>query len=373
MKTKRVWAIAIAGLLLTIGALVGTKMSQFRALAASGRGFSAPAETVSTTRVEATQWQPTRSAVGTLVAVHGVMLGTELAGTVREIRFDSGAAVKKDEVLVRLDTSVEEAQLTSATADVTLARLALERSRRLRASDAATQADLDAAVARAAQAEATVQGLRATIAKKVLRAPFAGRIAIRQVELGQVVAPGTPLLSLQSVDPIYADFFVPQKELAFVQSGQTVHLETDGFREAKWDGTVSVVNSEVDPTTRNVKVRAIVSNLDGRLLPGMYVRLEIVSPDSRPVLLIPSTAVLFAPYGDTVFGVEEKEGGAAVAHQKFVRLGERRGDFVAVLWGLEAGDSVVTSGGFKLKNGAALSVKNELAPKAELEPHPLEE
>ena len=372
MKTKRLWIIALFGVISVVAVLFGLKAGQFRAMAAAGKSFSMPPEAVTSSSVEAAEWQPSQTAVGTLVAVHGVMLGAELGGTIRELDFDSGATVKKGDVLVRLDTSVEEAQLTSALADATLGHLALERARSLKGKDAIAQADLDAVVARGAQADAVAQGLKATIAKKVIRAPFAGRVGLRQVEVGQVVAPGTVLASLQSVDPIYADFWLPQKALALVEAGQAVRVKTDIFPDSTWDGTVSVVNGEVDTATRQVKVRATLGNTDGRLRPGAYVSLEVLSNETRPVLLIPATSVLFAPYGDSVFGLAE-QAGSTVAKQKFVRLGERRGDWVAVVSGLEAGEAVVTSGAFKLRNGSKVVVKNELSPKAELDPRPTEQ
>jgi membrane fusion protein (multidrug efflux system) len=282
--------------------------------------------------------------------------------------------VRKGDLLVRLDTSAEEAQLQAAQADAALARLALDRARNLREGGANAPADLDAAEAKAKQADAAVDTLRATISKKVIRAPFAGRIAIRQVELGQVIPAGAPIASLQSVDPIYADFWLPQQALAQVAPGQKVQVRTDTFPGQSWEGAVGTVNTEVDPATRNVRIRATVANPGGRLRPGMYANVEVLSGDKHPVLLIPATAVIYAPYGDTVFAVEEKKDPAGKAtlqaKQKFVRLGERRGDLVAVLSGLSAGETIVSSGAFKLRNGAALVVKNELAPDAQIDPKP---
>jgi len=308
------------------------------------------------------------------VAYRGVILGAELGGTVRAISFDSGASVKKGQVLVKIDTSAEEAQLASASADASLAKLNLDRARNLHKGGANTQADLDAAEARAKSAEATVANLEATIAKKTIRAPFDGRVAIRQVELGQVLSAGTAIASLQSVSPIYADFYLPQQALATLRPGQKTRLRTDIFPGAQWDGEVSTVNTEVDVATRNVRVRATFPNADGRLRPGMYANVDVLSSDKRPVLLIPATAAIFAPYGDSVFVLEEKKDPAgkpsALARQKFVRLGERRGDFVAVESGLGAGEKVVSSGAFKLKNGMAVVVNDALAPSAELSPQP---
>jgi len=319
----------------------------------------------------------TTPAVASLVAEHGVTLGAELPGTVREIAFEAGTVVRRGQVLVRLDTSAERARLAAAAAEASLARLTLDRTRRLRRGEATAQSELDAAEARAAQADANVANLKAIIAKKTLRAPFDGRIAIRQVELGQVVAPGTPVASLQSVSPIHADFWLPQQALARLAPGQRVVLRTDAFPDDTWEGEIATVNPEVDPSTRNVRVRATLDNRDGRLRPGMFANVEVLSDEERPVLVVPATAVMFAPYGDSVFAIEEREDASgragAVVRQKFVRTGERRGDFVAVVSGLEEGETVVSSGAFKLRNGATVAVNDKLAPQARLDPQPAED
>jgi membrane fusion protein (multidrug efflux system) len=282
--------------------------------------------------------------------------------------------VRKGQVLLKLDTSAEEAQLASAAADEALAKLNLERARSLREGGANTPADLDLAVARAKAAAAAADVLKATIAKKTIRAPFDGRIAIRQVELGQVISAGAQVASLQSVDPIYAEFSLPQQALAELRMGQKAHMHVDIFPDAEWDGAITTINSEVDPSTRNVRVRATFPNRDGRLRPGMFAKIEVQSAGARPVLAIPATAVLFAPYGDSVFVVEESKDAAGkattLARQKFVRLGERRGDLVAVESGLAPGETVVTSGAFKLRNGMAVAIHNELAPDVRLAPKP---
>ena len=375
-KTKQRIAV-IVGLVVVVGILVGVKAGQIVTMVRAGESFVPPPEAVTSAKVETTEWEATRAAIGSLVAVRGVTLGAELPGLVREIAFESGASVKRGAALVKLDTSAEEAQLAAAVADASLARLNLERTRKLRQSDAVAQADLDAAEARSKQADATVANLRATIAKKTVRAPFDGRVSIRQVELGQIVSPGTPIASLQAVDPIYADFWLPQQALAELKPGQRARMRIDTFPEAGWDGDVTTINPEVDPVTRNVRVRATFPNRDGRLRPGMFANVEILSSEKRPVLTIPATAVIFAPYGDSVFAIEEQKDAAGktitVVRQKFVRTGERRGDLVAVASGLEAGQPVVTSGAFKLRNGAAVAVNDALAPKTQLAPKPTED
>lgn len=378
MKTKNVQRIVVVvGLLAVTGILAGVKGGQIVTMVRARDSFVPPPLAVSSARVEATRWESTRAAIGSLVAERGVTLGAELPGTVREIAFESGAFVKRGALLVRLDTSAEEAQLAAAQAEASLGHVNLERARRLRQDEVNAQADLDAAETRAAQADATVANLRAVIAKKNIRAPFDGRIAIRQVELGQVVSPGTPIASLQSVTPIHADFWLPQQALAELERGQRTRLRVDAFPGASWDGEITTVNPEVDPATRNVRVRATFPNADGRLRPGMFANVEVLSSESHPVLTVPATAVIFAPYGDSVFAIEEKKDQAGktttVARQKFVRTGERRGDLVAVLSGLQAGETVVGSGAFRLRNGAAVAVNNALAPKASLAPRPTDD
>jgi membrane fusion protein (multidrug efflux system) len=378
MKRKRKqWIVVSVGLLLVVGALVGVKAGQIVGMVRASETFVPPPEAVTTAKVERARWEASRAAIGSLVAVRAVILGAELPGTVREIAFESGSAVKQGAVLVKLDTSAEEAQLTAAVAEASLARISLRRAERLRQGEANAQADLDAARAHASQADATVANLRATIAKKTIRAPFDGRIAIRQVELGQVVSQGTPIASLQSVSPIHADFWLPQQALAELAPGQRTRLRTDTFGAAEWEGEITTINPEVDPATRNVRVRATFQNPGGRLRPGMFAKVQVLAPQEHEVLAIPATAVIFAPYGDSVFAIEQKKDGAGkaitVARQKFVRTGERRGDLVAVVAGLEPGETVVSSGSFKLRNGAAVAVNNALAPAAKLAPNPTEE
>ena len=375
-KTKQRVAVAV-GLLAIVAILAGVKAGQIVTMVRAGESFVPPPEAVTSARVESARWEGTKAAIGSLVAVRGVTVGSELPGTVREIAFESGASVRRGAVLVRLDTSVEETQLRAAVADAALARVNLSRARKLRQGGANAPAELDAAEARAEQADATVANLRAVIAKKTVRAPFDGRISIKQVELGQVLSPGTSVASLQTVDPIYVDFWLPQQALAELRAGQRARLRTDAFPDGKWEGDVTTINPEVDPATRNVRVRATFPNRDGRLRPGMFANVEVLTGEEQRVLTIPATAVLFAPYGDSVFAVEEKKDGAgkttAVVRQKFVRTGERRGDLVAVASGLREGETVVTSGAFKLRNGAAVTVNDALAPKALLAPRPTED
>jgi membrane fusion protein (multidrug efflux system) len=372
--SQRIVWFAIIGLVVVVGLLAGIKGAQIGAMIKAGKSFIPPPESVTAATVETAEWQVGRGAIGTLVAVHGVTLGSEVTGTVREIDFDSGSSVKKGAVLVRMDISYELAQLESARADAALAKLTLNRTKTLRARGAATDAELESADARAKQTDATVASLEATIAKKTIRAPFDGRIAIRQVELGQVLSSGTIIASLQSVTPIYAEFTLPQQSIAEFKVGQKVRMTLDIFPGSTWEGKIAVINPEVDVGTRNVRIRATFENADGRLTPGMFANIEVVSNEKRSVTFIPATAIIFAPYGDSVFVVEEKKDPTGktttVAHQKFVRLGERRGDFIAVESGLSKGETIVSNGAFKLRNGMAIAVNDTGAPGPELAPKP---
>jgi membrane fusion protein (multidrug efflux system) len=393
-KTKtRVWIVAIVGLLAVVGALAGIKISQVRAMIQMGKTFVPPPESVTSADVESVVWESQRTAIGSLVAVHDVTLGAELPGIVRAVGFDSGMNLKRGAVLVKLDTTNEEAQLASATADAALAKATLDRATALRRGGANTPADLEAAEARAKQTQAAISNLEATIVKKTIRAPFDGRVGIRQVEKGQVVSPGTPIATLQSVDPMYAEFSLPQQALADLKVGQGVSVRVDSFPTLKWDGAISALNSEVDAATRNIRVRATLPNKDGRLRPGLFVNVEVHSDDKHPVLIIPATAVAYAPFGDSVFVLQAgdkanpgagasndavKKGGggppgALVVEPRFVRLGERRGDWVAVVSGLKAGETIVSNGVFKLRKGMRVVLNNALAPNADLDPRPADQ
>ncbi|HEY4187566.1 MAG TPA: efflux RND transporter periplasmic adaptor subunit [Polyangia bacterium] len=377
MKSKtRVWIVAVIGLVIVVAVLAGIKVGQIKAMIAAGKAYAPPPESVTTVKVASASWQGQRAAIGSLVAVHDVVLGAEAPGLVQMVAFDSGKNVKRGAVLVKIDTSNEEAQLASAKADAALARSTLERATVLRKGGANTQADLEAAEARAKQTTAIVANLEATISKKTIRAPFDGRVAIRQVERGQVVSPGTPVATLQSVDPIYAEFSLPQQALADLKIGQNVTVTVDSFPGAVWQGEISTVNSEVDSATRNIRIRATLPNKDGRLRPGLFVNVQVHAEQKSNVLTVPATSVIYAPYGDSVFVVEPGKGGASTpptVEPRFVRLGEQRGDLVAVVSGLKAGETVVSNGAFKLRKGMQVLVNNPLAPPVELDPKPPEQ
>jgi membrane fusion protein (multidrug efflux system) len=372
---KRKIIIAVIVLLAIAGVLAGIKALQIRALIASGGEFVVPPETVSATEVTEERWEAKLASVGSITAVQGVQLRAELAGTVREIAFESGATAARGQVLVRLDTSLEEAQLRSAEAQAELSRLNLERARELSAQGVIAQSDLDSREAAFRQTAGEVDTVRAAIAKKTIRAPFAGRLGIRTVNLGQFVNPGDPIVPLQSLDPVYVDFTLPEQQSVKAQRGMAIRVETDATPGRPYPGTVTAINPEIDPATRSIKVQATVANTDGQLRPGMFARVELLLPETQSFLVIPATAVLHAPYGDSVFVISDGpagKDGAMVnqAQMTTVRLGEMRGDLVAVTSGLKAGQLVATSGVFKLRNGATVVLDNSLAPAAQAAPRP---
>jgi membrane fusion protein (multidrug efflux system) len=372
---KRKIVIVATVLLVIVGSLAGIKALQIRALINANAEFAIPPETVSGAEVRQETWESTLDAVGSVAAVQGVELRAELAGTVREIAFESGATAEAGQLLVQLDTSSEQAQLRSAEAQAELARLNLERARELRAQGVISQSEQDSSEAASRQTIGAVDGVRAVIAKKTIRAPFAGRLGIRSVNLGQYVNAGDAIVSLQSLDPVYVDFNLPEQHLSQVRRTMAVRITTDATPDRTFTGAVTALNPEVNASTRNIRIQATVPNRDGDLRPGMFARVELVLPESKPYLVVPATSVLHAPYGDSVFVVNEsKDEKTGVTVKKVtmttVRLGDTRGDFVAVASGLQAGQTVVTSGVFKLRNGAAVVLDNTLAPDAKSAPRP---
>jgi membrane fusion protein (multidrug efflux system) len=373
MGIKRVrWWVGALGLLVVLVALGGVKAAQIGAMVKQGKTFKPPPESVTAATVTAQDWPAERSTVGTLVAIRGVTLSSELSGSVREIQFENGTFVQQGDVLVHLDTSTEEAQLQGALADAKLSKQNLVREKEMKAGRAVPQAEVDAAEAKVVQSDSAVANLRALIAKKILRAPFSGRVAIRQVELGQVVNAGAPVVSLQTIDPIYIELSLPQQAMEDLAVGQKAQVTLDVFPGHSWVGKVTTVNPEVDVSSRSVRVRATLPNRDGRLTPGMFANVSVYSGVEHRVLAIPATAVIYAPYGDSVFVLQKKEDGTTIATQKFVRVGDRRGDFIAATSGLKEGDVIASSGAFKLRTGMPVTINEALAPPAELEPRPVD-
>lgn len=363
---------AILGLVIVIAALAAVKAFQIRAMIEQGKKAVPPPETVTTTLARAESWETSLSAVGSLNAVQGVTVAAELPGKVVEIAFEPGTKAGRGDLLIRQDTSVEEAQLPGAEAQVTLTQSVLARNVPMLAEKIISQAEYDASVAGNKQAIAQVNTLRATIAKKTIRAPFAGRLGIRQVNIGQILREGDPVVTLQSLDPIFVNFALPQQELSRLRLGLPVRITSDAIPGLTVDGRITTVNPLVDADTRNVQLQATVANPEEKLHPGMFVNAAVALQTRKKVVAIPATSVLYAPYGDSVFVVEEdKQGkGGKVVRQQFVRLGERRGDLVAVTDGIPEGVTLVSTGVFKLRNGQQVLVDNRLAPEFRLAPAP---
>ena len=374
MKTKIAFALFIvvlvgAGLAAVKARQIGTLMSM---------DFTPAPEAVSSAFAEEKQWQETLTAIGSITSVQGVNVTTEIPGTIVEIAFESGAPVNKGDLIIRLDTSSEAAQLRSVEAQVELARISVERERNLRKENMVSQSELDAAEATLKGTQANADNIRAVIEKKTIRAPFAGRLGIRQVNLGQYLEAGKPIASLQSLAPIHADFSLPQQELARLANGMTVRVTTDAFPGRRFDGTLTAINPDLDASTRSVGLQATFENVQQLLRPGMFVRMEVLLPEHKAVLSIPATAVLSAPYGDSVFIIQSNTNKDAkgsvkpglVVRQQFVRTGQARGDFLSVESGLKAGEKIASAGVFKLRNGMAVIENNDLVPKASETPNP---
>ena len=366
MKRKILTAVIVV--LAVVLGLAGVKAWQIHKLIAAGQAFAPPPETISAAVAHEEKWQDTLTAIGSINAVQGVTISPEIAGKVSEIAFESGAVVARGDLLVRLDTSSEEAQLRAIEAQVELARLNAERDRQLRANNTVSQSELDAAEAVLKQNQANADAIHATIEKKNIRAPFAGQLGIRLVNLGELLDVGKPIVSLQALSPVFADFSLPQQELARLKTGLVVRVTSDTYPDQHFDGTLSAINPDLDATTRSVRLQASFENAEKQLHPGMFVRVEVIFPEEQTVLAIPSTAILSAPYGDSVYVIEShpgKNGGKpeAVVSQKFVRTGRSRGDFISVETGLKAGDRVVSAGVFKLRNGMSVQENNETTPK----------
>jgi membrane fusion protein (multidrug efflux system) len=360
-----VMAVFIAGL----GFL---KFRQFQAMA--GQSFQPPPEAVTTILAEEQAWPATLSAIGTMAAVQGVTVSADLPGIVERIAFDSGRAVRKGDVLVQLDTQQEEAQLAAVEAQRDLARLNFDRMLGLVNERAISRAEYDRAAAERKETEARVGEIRATIARKTIRAPFSGILGIRQVNLGQYLSGGDPVVPLQSLHPIYVNFGVPQQDAVQVRAGRSVRVTADDVAGLTFTGRVTAIDSIVDQTTRNVQVQATLSNPDGKLRPGMFVQTEVGLGASRAVVALPASAISYAPYGDSVFIVTDLKDPNGKTYrgvrQQFVKLEGSRGDQVAVVSGVRPGDEVVTSGAFKLRNGAAVLVNNKVRPANNPAPKP---
>ena len=357
-----------------LGAIGFVKFRQVKTAMAQGASFQPPPEAVTTVVARQDEWSSSVSSIGTVTAVQGVTVSADLPGIVEKISFESGRMVRKGDLLVKLDTSQEEAQLAAGEARRNLTRLNLDRMKGLHQSGVISQSDYDRSVAEAQQNEAQVGEIRATIERKTIRAPFSGLLGIRQVNLGQFLNAGAPIVPLQSLRPVYVNFAVPQREMGRLRPGTAVQLKPEGGSEILAAGRITAVDSVVDPATRNVQIQATFDNADGRLRPGMFVEAQVVMGASQVVVTLPASSVSYAPFGDSVFIVEDVKGPDGKTfrgvRQQFVKLGGTRGDQVAVVSGLKPGEEVVTSGVFKLRNGAAVQVNNKIQPANSPTPKP---
>ncbi len=385
----------ILGLVLVIGGLAFVKASQIGKLIGFGKAMQAagpPPEMVGSGEVKAQTWEGTLTSTGTVAGAKSVTLSNDSAGRVKRIRFESGALVKQGQILVELDTSVERAQLASARSRQALAETTVKRSRQLVSQGVLAQAQLDNDEATLRTAKTEASALSAQIDRRIVRAPFAGRLGIREVNVGQYLNPGTPLATVEALGDVYVDFSLPQQALGAVKPGMGVRVELGGKDAEQKDsakpqdkaivGTVSAIDPRVDETTRNLKLRATVPNDDEGLRPGMFVNVTVVMPKTNAVLIVPATAVVHAPYGDSVFVIEDRPADAPgkaetddgkpiqMARQQFVRLGTARGDFVAITDGVKAGERIVTQGAFKLKNKSPIVVDDTVKLDPKLDPHP---
>ena len=367
--------IAFGALLILAGVLGGIKFLQINRMIAQGKEFVPPPATVTTATVTSSEWERRLKAVGSLEAVQGVTVTAELRGKIEKIAFEPGARVEAGDLLVQQDISSEKAQRRADEATLALKKANHDRAKELLADNVVTQAAYDQALAEYKQAQAAIDNIQSVIAKKTIRAPFAGRLGIRLINLGQNLDGGEPIVSLQALDPIFVNFLLPQNQIAQIQPGLTVRITTDALPSEEIQGRITAISPLVEAATRNIRIQATVANHEERLRPGMFVDVDVILPEREDVRIIPTTAVLYAPYSDSVFVLEKKAAGdgqpeSQVLRQQFVRLGAQRGDYVAVLSGVEEGDQIVSTGVFKYRNGQSVIVDNTLAPEFSLTPKP---
>lgn len=363
-------SLALNLVLITLIALAGTKASQFMAMGAAGEAAGPQPTAVAVDEVREDEWEITLRSVGSVDSVEGVTVRAEVPGVVEAIAFAPGRAVEAGAVLVKLESSIERANLEQAYADLDLAERTLKRTQDLFGTRSVPEADLDAARSQLASAKGRVASLEATLAKKTIRAPFAGILGIKQISVGQYLNPGEAVVVLQSMDPVFVEFSMPQRELGKLEEGLAVRAQVDAYPDQVFEGTLTAVNPEVDPLTRNVRLQATFENPGKELRPGLYVDVQVVMPESRTVKMIPSSSIVFAPSGDSVFVVTDNEDGQPTVSPSIVRLGQTRGDYIEVIEGLEAGERIVTDGAFKLREGAVIQISDRGTVEPELDPTP---
>ena len=370
---KRMLVMLLATALI-IGALGFVKFKQIQTAVGQAASFQPPPDAVTTINAVEEKWPETLSAIGSVAAVQGVTISADLPGTVDRIGFEAGQWVREGEVLALLDTRQEQAQLAAAEAQRELAKLNFERMQGLLNENVVSRAEFDRATADQRQGDARVGEIQATIERKTIRAPFSGILGIRRVNLGQYLAAGTALVTLQSLNPIYVNFGVPQQAIAQMRAGRAVHVTVADLTGVDFNGRITAIDSEVDESTRNVQVQATFANADGKLRPGMFVQAEVNVGATSTIVSLPASSISYAPYGNSVFVVTDMKNQSGKPYrgvrQQFVKLGAARGDQISILSGVKAGDEVVTSGVFKLRNGAAVLVNNKVRPANSPAPKP---
>ncbi len=348
----------LVGLAILFGGIFGWKFFQMGQMAARMSAPQPPA-VIAADSVQRETWQPNLSAVGSLVATQGVFIANEIAGLVKSIHFESGQQVAAGDLLVQLDDDVDRAELAGLVAAQRLAELTYERAARLVKEKSVSRSDYDQAKAALDGAAALVHSKQASIRKKAIRAPFAGELGIRSVDLGQYLAPGSQIVSLQSLDPIFVDFSLPERDLAQVALGQTVDVAVQAYPEQRFSGVISAVSPRIDAGTRSVKIRATLANTEQRLRPGMFAQVRTMLPARVDVLTLPERAITYNPYGNSVFVIEEKDDQLLVQRRQ-VETGELRAGRIEILQGLEEGDRVVSAGHNKLRNGQSVQIDNSV-------------
>lgn len=352
--------------LVVITALGFMKFKQVETAIQVGASFQPPPEAVTSIVAQREQWPSSMGVIGTMEAVHGVTVSADLPGVVERILFESGQSVHAGDVLVVLDTKQERAQLASLEAQSELARVNFGREQQLVNAGVISRMEYDQASAQQKATEANVAEIRATIERKTIRAPFTGVLGIRKVNLGQYLSAGMAVVPLQSLNPIYVNFGVPQQSARQVRVGGNLHVTSEDLAGNIFTGKVTALDSVIDETTRNIQVQATLPNPDGKLRPGMFVQVDVGLGASRSVITLPASAISYAPYGDSVFVITDLKDPKGKTYrgvrQQFVKVEGSRGDQVAVISGVNPGDEVVTSGVFKLRNGAAVNVNNKVQP-----------
>lgn len=350
------------------------KYRQVETAVHAAASFQPPPEAVTSITAKSEHWPATMDVIGTMEAVQGVTVSADLPGVVAKINFESGQFVKQGDILVELDTRQEVSQLAALEAQRDLAKINFDRSQELSKQGVISRQDYDRAIADHKQTEANVAETKATIERKTIRAPFSGVLGIRKVNLGQYLAAGAPIVPLQALNPIYVDFGVPQQEQAKVRTGSTLKVISEDLGGREFTGRVTALDSLVDQTTRNIQVQATLPNPDGKLKPGMFVQVQFGVGAARDVVTLPASAISYAPYGDSVFVITDMKDPKGQSYrgvrQQFVKVDGSRGDQVAVVSGVKPGDEVVTSGVFKLRNGAAVTVNNKVQPENNPAPNP---